>query len=237
MASYNERWGYDRVERAGNMFVAADQHIVRILRPRVGRPHTIYIVRSQRIAGRTYVVDADDETCTCPDYTQRNLPCKHIFLVRMVRRARPGQRRVGVRARGKMSVTVHEVESAVKCKPAEGAWSFLLKQRFDIDRESVRKQVLKNETFRKVLKTIPHQIQLVAYAVDAEIPTEVHPDTIQVVMVEQGKALVVKDGVENFLGPNDWIMIPPGVVHTVRNAGNGTLKLLALYSPPEHPEE
>lgn len=33
----------------------------------------------------SYVVDLDDESCTCPDYEHRELPCKHIYAVKQTR--------------------------------------------------------------------------------------------------------------------------------------------------------
>lgn len=33
----------------------------------------------------TYVVDLDDESCTCPNYRHRGRPCKHIYAVKQIR--------------------------------------------------------------------------------------------------------------------------------------------------------
>jgi transposase len=41
-----------------------------------------YLVPSASAAGATYVVDMATGTCTCPDYEERRLPCKHQWAVR-----------------------------------------------------------------------------------------------------------------------------------------------------------
>jgi hypothetical protein len=50
-----------------------------------------YVVRSQTGKGfyRVHVPDAPNatETCSCPDFEERQVPCKHIYLVRMDRQA------------------------------------------------------------------------------------------------------------------------------------------------------
>jgi transposase len=44
-----------------------------------------YLVPSQSSTAG-YVVDADEQTCSCPDFETRGLPCKHQFAVEYVRR-------------------------------------------------------------------------------------------------------------------------------------------------------
>lgn len=42
-----------------------------------------WLVLSQSKAKTRYLVDPNKQTCTCPDFETWELPCKHIFAVRI----------------------------------------------------------------------------------------------------------------------------------------------------------
>src|SRR5215216_6010728 len=51
-------------------------------RASITRQGRLYLVPSQSGKGK-YKVDAERQSCTCPDYDFRREPCKHIFAVRV----------------------------------------------------------------------------------------------------------------------------------------------------------
>lgn len=46
----------------------------------------IWTVPSETRSSRTYVVDPDAGTCTCPDHRERGVKCKHVWAVEHARR-------------------------------------------------------------------------------------------------------------------------------------------------------
>lgn len=46
----------------------------------------LFAVPSQSVSGAVYVVNVTASTCTCPDFEDRGLPCKHQFAVKYHRR-------------------------------------------------------------------------------------------------------------------------------------------------------
>jgi mannose-6-phosphate isomerase-like protein (cupin superfamily) len=69
-----------------------------------------------------------------------------------------------------------------------------------------------------------------------EIGEEVHPHTSQFIRVESGHGSAMIDGKRYRLSEGDFLLIPPGSVHNVRNTSRRReLKLYTIYSPPHHP--
>jgi mannose-6-phosphate isomerase-like protein (cupin superfamily) len=108
----------------------------------------------------------------------------------------------------------------------------------DIERET-----LDNTTFRTVLFTAEHtQLTVMSIEPGDDIGREAHHDRDQFIRIEQGSARVelsrTEDEVEEtHEAGDDWaIIVPAGIWHNVVNAGDGTLKVYSLYSPPEHPD-
>lgn len=107
----------------------------------------------------------------------------------------------------------------------------------NIPRESRQKQ-----NFRTVIWTGNHlQLTVMCIPVCGEIGLELHPDTDQLIRIEEGQALVrmgksrEKLTCQRRIGVGDAVLVPCGTWHNVINAGNCPLKLSSLYAPPQHP--
>ena len=94
LSAYQLRYGFDPYERARNMYAALatrgtkapsyDHHVVR----RPARREERWIIESQRVRGRLYVVRktaARAFTCTCKNFRDQadaRYQCKHIYVAR-----------------------------------------------------------------------------------------------------------------------------------------------------------
>ncbi len=58
-----------------------------------------------------------------------------------------------------------------------------------------------------------------------------HPETEEIYYILVGEASVTLGEETADVGPGDAIAIPPGVVHTIRNTGNETLRFLCCCAP------
>lgn len=99
-----------------------------------------------------------------------------------------------------------------------------------------------NSFFRRVLWTGNHlQLTVMCIPFRGEIGLELHPDTDQLIRIEDGQACVrmgqSKDQLtfRQCLRPGDVILIPRGIWHNLINTGNRMLKLSSIYAPPQHP--
>lgn len=102
---------------------------------------------------------------------------------------------------------------------------------------------LRNQNFRTVVWTGSQlQLTVMCIPVCGEIGLEIHPDTDQLIRVEDGQALVRmgKDreasAFQRRIGTGDAVLVPCGTWHNVINTGNRPLKLSSLYAPPHHPK-
>ena len=100
-----------------------------------------------------------------------------------------------------------------------------------------------NSFFRRVLWTGNHlQLTVMCIPFRGEIGVELHPDTDQLIRIEDGQASVhmgqSKDQLtfRKCLRTGDVILVPRGTWHNVINTGNRMLKLSSLYAPPQHPK-
>jgi mannose-6-phosphate isomerase-like protein (cupin superfamily) len=107
----------------------------------------------------------------------------------------------------------------------------------------IEQATLDNDTFRTVLFTGGHtQLTVMHLRQGEEIGWEAHGDLDQFIRIEHGSARLdlgrSGDSVdESHDLADDWAaIIPAGTWHNVVNAGDGSLKLYSLYSPPEHPD-
>ena len=98
-----------------------------------------------------------------------------------------------------------------------------------------------NHTFRRVLWTGDHlQLTVMCIPFRGKIGLELHPDTDQLIRIEDGLACVRmghnKDQLtfRRYLRSGDVILIPRGIWHNVINTGNRMLKLSSIYAPPQH---
>lgn len=110
-----------------------------------------------------------------------------------------------------------------------------------VDSRELETETLANESYRRVVHTVPGKMQLVLMSLQPSesIPNEQHDYTAQFIRVEQGTALVtIEDSQVHRLDAGDSIIIPPKTWHKVTNAtvaGCGLLKIYTIYTPPEHP--
>ena len=109
--------------------------------------------------------------------------------------------------------------------------------------DDIERLTLENDTFRTVIFTGPHsQLTVMSLAPGEDIGWEQHADRDQFLRIEQGRGRLdlgsSQDSVdESREVEEDWAMIvPAGTWHNVANTGMDTMKLYAIYSPPEHPE-
>jgi mannose-6-phosphate isomerase-like protein (cupin superfamily) len=103
-------------------------------------------------------------------------------------------------------------------------------------RTNIEKDTLSNSDFRRVLYTSKYsQLVLMSLKPGEEIGMEVHNTVDQFFRFEQGKGVVVIDGLMRNVTDGDVVIVPSGANHNVINKSKTTaLKLYTIYSPPEH---
>jgi mannose-6-phosphate isomerase-like protein (cupin superfamily) len=94
----------------------------------------------------------------------------------------------------------------------------------------------KNDAFRREIDTGPHS-QVVAMTIPpgGEIGEEVHEHVDQLLLFVDGNAEAILDGERSGVGPNDLVFVKAGTRHNFVNTGDGPLRLVTIYAPPEHP--
>jgi mannose-6-phosphate isomerase-like protein (cupin superfamily) len=99
-----------------------------------------------------------------------------------------------------------------------------------------------NQNFREAIWTGRYfQMTLMSIPVCGEIGLEVHPDTDQLIRVEQGNAVVNIGRCEDHMDfqkcmhCGDAVFVPAGTWHNVSNTGRTPLKVSSIYAPPHHP--
>ncbi len=92
-----------------------------------------------------------------------------------------------------------------------------------------------NTLFRKVVHTgAKSQLVLMCIPVGGDIGEEVHHHVEQVIVLVEGQALSVLDGVEREVFAGDVAVVPPGTMHNFINNGTAPLKLYTVYAPANH---
>ena len=93
-----------------------------------------------------------------------------------------------------------------------------------------------NEAFRREVLTGEHeQVVVMTIPVGGEIGDEVHPDTDQVLVFVDGIGEAVLNGARSTVSANDLVFVRAGTQHIFVNTGSEPLRLITVYSPPEHP--
>jgi len=113
------------------------------------------------------------------------------------------------------------------------------KEPFVVNIEQLTKQ---NNTYRTAIWTGKHfQVTVMSIPVGSDIGLEVHPNTDQLIRIEEGQGLVQMGNSRDRLDfetkaqEGYAIMIPAGKWHNVTNIGNTPLKVYVIYAPPQHP--
>lgn len=84
------------------------------------------------------------------------------------------------------------------------------------------------------------QMTLMNIPVWENIGMEMHPDTDQMIRVEQGQGMIWMGADRNrmehqqYITLGDMVFIPAGTWHNVWNTGTDSLKLSSIYAPPNH---
>jgi len=94
-----------------------------------------------------------------------------------------------------------------------------------------------NNAFRSTPYTLPHLFQITHMSLSQgeDIGSEVHPHTLQTVLVVQGRVRVDLGNSSSTHEQGAFIVIPPGVRHNVTNVSPfQDAKLFVTYYPPEH---
>jgi mannose-6-phosphate isomerase-like protein (cupin superfamily) len=99
----------------------------------------------------------------------------------------------------------------------------------------IRDLARQNDAFRREIVTGPHS-QLVAMTIPpgGEIGEEVHPSTDQILIFVEGTGEAVLDGQRSTVDQNDLVFVKAGTRHNFVNTGENALRLVTVYSPPEH---
>ncbi len=92
-----------------------------------------------------------------------------------------------------------------------------------------------NEAFRREVLTGEHeQVVVMTIPPGGEIGDEVHADTDQVLAFVEGTGEAILDGQGSTVEPNDLVFVRAGTRHNFVNTGDGPLRLITIYAPPEH---
>ena len=92
-----------------------------------------------------------------------------------------------------------------------------------------------NEAFRREVITGQHeQVVVMAIPAGGQIGEEVHPDTDQLLIFVDGHGEAQLNGELSEVVPNDLVFVHAGTRHNFVNTGDSPLRLITVYSPPEH---
>ena len=103
--------------------------------------------------------------------------------------------------------------------------------------------VEQHEDYRTIVWTGEH-LQMTSMVIERanSIGLEVHPDTDQMLLVQQGKGMAFlsksKRGKPKQvpIQAGQAVMVPAGVWHNILNTGRSKLRIVSLYAPPHHHE-
>ena len=103
----------------------------------------------------------------------------------------------------------------------------------------IEEETTKNTDFRRVLYTGKYcQLVLMCLKPREEIGEETHDDVDQFFRFEEGKGVVVIDGIKHPVKNGSGVIVPCGAKHNVMNTSRTSdLKLYTIYSPPEHQDK
>ncbi len=102
-------------------------------------------------------------------------------------------------------------------------------------RVDILRTARQNEAFRREVVTGEHeQVVVMTIPPGEAIGEEVHPDTDQLLIFIDGEGEARIDGEVSPTLPNDLIFVHAGMLHDFVNTGTSPLRIITVYSPPEH---
>jgi mannose-6-phosphate isomerase-like protein (cupin superfamily) len=105
----------------------------------------------------------------------------------------------------------------------------------DTDQIDILQAAWRNDAFRREILTGEHeQVVVMTIPAGGEIGDEVHPTTDQVLVFVDGHGEARLDGHVSSVGPNDLVFVRAGTRHNFVNIGDGPMRLITVYAPPEH---
>jgi mannose-6-phosphate isomerase-like protein (cupin superfamily) len=103
------------------------------------------------------------------------------------------------------------------------------------DRVDIVAAARSNDAFRREVVTGDHeQVVVMTIPPGGEIGEEVHDSTDQVLVFVDGQGEAQLDGRSSEIGTNDLVFVRAGTRHNFINRGDGPLRLITIYAPPEH---
>ena len=103
--------------------------------------------------------------------------------------------------------------------------------------EDVVRLARENENFRQVLYTTERsQLVLMSLNPGEEIGEEVHEEIDQVLAFADGEGVAVIEGERSPVRAGTVAVVAAGTRHNFVNTGSAPLKLVTVYTPPEHPD-
>jgi mannose-6-phosphate isomerase-like protein (cupin superfamily) len=92
-----------------------------------------------------------------------------------------------------------------------------------------------SDAFRREVVTGEHgQVVVMTIPPGGEIGEEVHDSTDQVLVFVDGRGEAQLDGRSSEVGAHDLVFVRAGTRHNFINRGDGPLRLITIYAPPEH---
>jgi mannose-6-phosphate isomerase-like protein (cupin superfamily) len=100
---------------------------------------------------------------------------------------------------------------------------------------TIAKAAASHDNFRTVLNTAGHtQVVTMTLQAGEDIGAEVHPHNDQVLLFTEGTARAEVGGETRDVAAGDLVVVPSGTQHNFTNTGDGVLRLLTIYAPPDH---
>ena len=92
-----------------------------------------------------------------------------------------------------------------------------------------------NNDFRREVATAERsQIVVMTIPPGGEIGDEVHEGIDQILLFVEGEAEARVGGETQRVGPDEAVLVPGGTRHNFVNTGQFPLRLVTVYTPPEH---
>lgn len=92
-----------------------------------------------------------------------------------------------------------------------------------------------NDDFRHVIYTGKHtQVVVMNIPEGGEVGEETHEHVEQALYIQSGHGEAHLDNEVYAVEPGEIVVVTPGTRHNIKNTGTGTLKIITVYSPPNH---